>query len=102
MSHGDEGASGDKKKLFYTTSDVMTTINKALSDLDSPDDDDMNPRVELQRRMPDGTTRRANEKDLEAADMDSKLKQVLYNILYIIHSRNCVERGWTIVFSFSH
>jgi hypothetical protein len=73
MVHGDEGS--DKKKLFYTTSDMMKTMNKALSDMDSPDDD-MNPRVELQRRMPDGTTRRADDKDLEAADMDSKLKQV--------------------------
>lgn len=86
MRHGDEGSSsGNKKKLFYTTSDMMTTMNKALSDMDSPDDDGMNPRVELQRRMPDGKTRRADEKDLEAADMDSKLKQVLHRTM------NCVS-----------
>jgi hypothetical protein len=79
--HGDEGSSsssGNKKKLFYTTSDMMTTMNKALSEMDSPDDHGINPRVELQRRMPDGTTRRADENDLEAADMDSKFKQVLH------------------------
>lgn len=65
----------EKKKLFYTTSDMMKTINKSIASLDSPDDA-ISPRVELQRRMPDGSTRRANEKDMEAADMDSKLKQV--------------------------
>ena len=63
-----------KKQLFYTTSDMMKTINKSIASLDSPDDA-MSPRVELQRRMPDGSTRRANQKDMEAADMESKLKQ---------------------------
>lgn len=73
MRYGDEGRT--KKKLFYTTSDMMETMNKVLSSMDSPDDV-ISPRVELQRRMPDGSTRRADNKDLEAADMDSKLKQV--------------------------
>lgn len=70
-----EGFSSEKKKLFYTTSDIMNTINKSIASLDSADDA-ISPRVELQRRMPDGSTRRADDKDLEAADMESKLKQV--------------------------
>lgn len=95
MSREEETSASGKKKLFYTTSDMMTTINKALSDMDSPDDG-MNPRVELQRRMPDGTTRRADEKDLEAADLDSKLKQVQYEL--------CIIRGISRrrIVSFSH
>ena len=73
-----------KKKLFYTTSDMMKTINKSIASLDSSDDA-ISPRVELQRRMPDGSTRRADERDLEAADMDSKLKQVRMSLLLHAH-----------------
>jgi hypothetical protein len=53
----------------------MNTINKSIASVDSKDDA-ISPRVELQRRMPDGSTRPANDKDLAAADMESKLKQV--------------------------
>lgn len=76
-SHGSSfsEAKKKKKKLFYTTSDIMNTINKSIASVDSKDDA-ISPRVELQRRMPDGSTRPANDKDLEAADMESKLKQV--------------------------
>lgn len=65
----------ENKKLFYTTSDMLKTINKSIQSLDSPDDA-ISPRVELQRRMPDGSTRRANDADLRAADFESKMKQV--------------------------
>jgi hypothetical protein len=78
-SHGSSSSEAKKKKkkkkLFYTTSDIMNTINKSIASVDSKDDA-ISPRVELQRRMPDGSTRPANDKDLEAADMESKLKQV--------------------------
>jgi hypothetical protein len=74
-SHGSSFSEAKKKKLFYTTSDIMNTINKSIARVDSKDDT-ISPRVELQRRMPDGSTRPADEKDLEAADMESKLQQV--------------------------
>lgn len=84
MTTDNEMSQDDKKKrLFYTTSDMMKTINKSIASLDSPDDV-ISPRVELQRRMPDGSTRRADDKDLEAADMDSKLKQVSLMVLYFL------------------
>lgn len=76
-----------KKKLFYTTSDMLKTINKSIASLDGPPDDPISPRVELQRRMPDGSTRRATDQDLKAADMDSKLKQVL---LAVTTSMQCI------------
>lgn len=72
--------SKSKKKLFYTTSDMVKTMNNTMASLDSPGDA-ISPRVELQRRMPNGSTRRVTEKDMEAADMDSKLKQVRYSCM---------------------
>lgn len=69
-----------RNKLFLTTSDLMTTMNKALEDLGGSEQQDnsiIRPHVELQRRMPDGSTRPASEKDLETADMESKLRQVM-------------------------
>jgi len=86
MTDKDELQATKKKKLFYTTSDMMKTINKSIASLDSPDDA-ISPRVELQRRMPDGSTRRADEKDLKAADMDSMLKQVSTNVLFAFGMR---------------
>lgn len=64
-----------ENRLFFTTSDLMNRMNKTLSDLESPSDA-ICPRVELQKRLPDGSTRRADEKDLAAADMQNKITQV--------------------------
>ena len=68
------GQDDDGRKLFYTTTDLMGTMNRELQKLERPDDV-LAPRFELQRRMPDGSTRPANESDVKAADMESKFKQ---------------------------
>jgi hypothetical protein len=63
----------DDKKLFFTTSDLMNTMNQALM---ADPSDPLQPKFELQRRLPDGSTRRADESEVAAADMDSKVQQV--------------------------
>lgn len=70
---------GDSKKLFFTTSDLMNTMNDVLEKLKRPDDN-FSPRFELQKRLPNGSTVKASEKDLKVADMDSKFKQAALEV----------------------
>lgn len=77
-------------KLFFTTTDLLDTINSVLSSsavaADSngdPYEDDghipsaaASPCFELQRRLPDGSTRKATAEEAAAADFQAKLKQV--------------------------
>ncbi len=76
------------QNLFFTTSDLIKTINGILKE-NSPqeihnDDDNCggggSGGFELQRRLPDGSTRKADESDLALADFQSKMKLVRYKI----------------------
>lgn len=61
-------------KLFYTTTDLMNTMNSALIKLET-EQDVASPRFELQKRLPNGSTVKADENDMAVADMESKFKQ---------------------------
>lgn len=82
------------KKLFFTTTDLIDKINSVLSssavvdyndtkkDASTLDqynhEDDQHPPgpcFELQRRLPDGSTRKATTEEVAAADFQAKLKQ---------------------------
>ena len=71
---------------FFTTSDLLKTINGILKE-HSPeeiasddgkrkDESTKSGGFELQRRLPDGSTRKADESDIAIADFQSKIKQV--------------------------
>eukprot|EP00545_Synedropsis_sp_CCMP1620_P014061 CAMPEP_0119019670 /NCGR_PEP_ID=MMETSP1176-20130426/22403_1 /TAXON_ID=265551 /ORGANISM="Synedropsis recta cf, Strain CCMP1620" /LENGTH=319 /DNA_ID=CAMNT_0006973927 /DNA_START=8 /DNA_END=967 /DNA_ORIENTATION=- len=47
-------------------------MNSALSKMD---EDGLQPRFELQKRLPNGNTTRCSEQDMAVADMESKFKQ---------------------------
>jgi len=70
---------GDANKLFFTTSDLMNTMNDVLKKLESPEDN-LSPRFELQKRLPNGTTVKADERDIEVANMESKFKQAALEV----------------------
>jgi tetratricopeptide (TPR) repeat protein len=59
---------------FVTQTGVLKSLNKALADLQQPDDT-TTPHFELQKRLPNGSTRRATTEELSAADMESKIQQ---------------------------
>jgi tetratricopeptide (TPR) repeat protein len=59
---------------FVTTSDVLKQLNKQLEDSSSPGEI-LQPRFELQKRLPDGSTIPANESDLACSDLQTKLQQ---------------------------
>ena len=61
-------------QAFLTTSDVMNSLNKALSDL-SGGDEIAKPHFELQRRLPDGSTRRATPDEQAANDCQTQMQQ---------------------------
>ena len=60
----------EDRKLFFTTSDLMEVMNRVGDG-----------NFELQRRMPDGTTRKADESDIALSDFQSKIKQVCIFLL---------------------
>ena len=65
---------------FVTTSDVLKQLNKHLSNLSSPDDDDdahmmKPPRFELQKRLPNGSAIPASPEEIAAQDFKTKLEQ---------------------------
>jgi tetratricopeptide (TPR) repeat protein len=60
---------------FVTTTSVLESLNKALAALQSPDDKTNSPHFELQKKLPNGSTRRATTEEVQAADMESKLQQ---------------------------
>jgi tetratricopeptide (TPR) repeat protein len=68
------GGSSSSSKLFFTTSDLLSRINETLAGMDDPEVP-LNPRFELQRRLPDGSTRKATPADQQVADLESKIKQ---------------------------
>jgi tetratricopeptide (TPR) repeat protein len=59
---------------FVTTSDVMKELNKNLKELSLPGES-FEPRVDLQKRLPDGSTIPASEQDLAYSDLQTKLQQ---------------------------
>jgi tetratricopeptide (TPR) repeat protein len=61
-------------KMFFTTSHLLNTMNSALDKL-TTDQDDASPRFELQKRLPDGSTVKADARDMAVADMESKFTQ---------------------------
>lgn len=69
-----DGEDEKNKKLFVTTSDVMNHMNSVLKKMEGPDDV-LAPRFELQKRLPNGNTIKADERDTAVADMESKFKQ---------------------------
>jgi hypothetical protein len=68
---------------FVTQTSVVESLNKALADLQSPDDTSNAPHFELQKRLPNGNTRRATTEELQAADMESKLQQAAAQVEYL-------------------
>lgn len=89
--------------MFLTTSDLLHRMNAALMEncprqsdqgllesrvlADSDDgggEDETQPRFELQRRLPDGSTRKADESERKAADVQAKIKQVSFSRLHYI------------------
>jgi hypothetical protein len=91
----------DDDQMFFTTSDLIQTINNVLKDnqpqpqvhndktnvnenLNSNSNDESVGGFELQRRLPDGTTRKADEKDIAMADFQSKIKQVWFELWYFM------------------
>lgn len=69
--------SSSNGKLFFTTTDLMNKLNEtvAVGTSGSTDNDSL-PHFELQRRLPDGSTRKATPADQQLADMQSKFQQV--------------------------
>ncbi|KAL7486280.1 hypothetical protein ACHAW6_011873 [Cyclotella cf. meneghiniana] len=70
------------KKMFFTASDLLQRINSSIKDdafpndaLSSSSSSSSVGGFELQRKMPDGSYRRADEKELAAADFHAKMKQ---------------------------
>jgi tetratricopeptide (TPR) repeat protein len=68
---------------FVTQTSVVESLNKALADLQSNDDTSNAPHFELQKRLPNGNTRRATTEELQAADMESKLQQAAAQVEYL-------------------
>ena len=60
---------------FITTSDVLNQLKKNLKELAMPGEESLEPRFELQKRLPDGSTIPASEADLSASDLQNKLQQ---------------------------
>lgn len=73
-----------KKKLFFTTSDLIERMNSAINDAKddiststskSVGDSNCKGGFELQMKLPDGSYRRAGDKEVAAADFQTKMKQ---------------------------
>jgi hypothetical protein len=64
----------EQKKMFFTTSDLLQRLNLSINE--SVGEDAPTNGFELQRQMPDGSYRRAEEKELAAANFQTKMKQV--------------------------
>ena len=60
---------------YITTSDILNRMNSEFQRMGAADGDLQTPAVELQRRLPDGSTRRCNEDELRASDLQTKLQQ---------------------------
>jgi len=73
ISNADNG----EGKMFFTTSDLIERMNSAVKDanVDVPKADSESRGFELQRKMPDGSYRRAEKSETAAADFQAKMKQ---------------------------
>ena len=60
--------------MFFTTSDLLQRLNSSIND--SIGEEAPSGGFELQRQMPDGSYRRAEERELAAANFQTKMKQV--------------------------
>lgn len=58
---------------FVTTTDILSRLNQNLSSLAT--DDGFQPRFEMQKRLPDGSTISASQADLAYSDLQNKLQQ---------------------------
>jgi hypothetical protein len=78
---------GKGGKMFFTTTDLLNKINSVMQEEQlknsSAKDGDPSqelqkdqPQFELQRRLPDGSTRKASKDEADYADFQAKLKQV--------------------------
>ena len=78
----------EKMKMFFTTSDLIERMNSAIRDAndDNPIPSSKSVRdsdgaggntggFELQMKLPDGSYRRAEQKEIAAADFQTKMKQ---------------------------
>lgn len=83
----------DESSIFFTTSDLLKTINNVIKETSNEEQGNdltqgstCSEGFELQRRMPDGSTRKADESDIELADFQSKMKQVSEEEIYRVIS----------------
>lgn len=67
----------NRKKMFFTTSDLLDRMNSSIAEAnpDSIPGAESSGGFELQRKMPDGSYRRAEESERAAADFQAKMKQ---------------------------
>jgi tetratricopeptide (TPR) repeat protein len=81
---------------FFTTSDLIHQINTSLEEIRGTNNEEAEsqksqndtPKFELQRRFPDGTTRKASPEETAAADAQAKLQQASQ----IVSQLNCDEK----------
>jgi tetratricopeptide (TPR) repeat protein len=73
-SSSSDAVAEKKKKMFFTTSDLMNRMNAAIKENDSALASNMGG-FELQRKLPNGSYRPADNAELAAADFQTKMKQ---------------------------
>ena len=89
-------ASGVPSSLpFVTTSDVLNQLNKNLKELSLPGEESLEPRFELQKRLPDGSTIPASKSDLSASDLQNKLEVAYMQITSSKAKRDSYRRKRT-------
>ena len=71
-------------KMFFTTSDLINTMNTSIQQTTNPNNlpstQQSGGGFELQRKMPDGTYRRADKSEVASANFQSKMKQTAEQI----------------------
>lgn len=98
-----EPSEEDKDKLFFTTTDLLNKINSVIQENQEESSSDAKGGFELQRRLPDGSTRLCTKDEAAAADFQAKLKQVrmfrknlFVNCIFLFHSSHYILfLGWT-------
>lgn len=97
-----EPSEEDKDKLFFTTTDLLNKINSVIQE-NQEENSSEKGGFELQRRLPDGSTRLCTQDEAAAADFQAKLKQVrmirknlFVNCIFLFHSSHYILfLGWT-------
>jgi hypothetical protein len=74
---------------FITTSGVLNQLNKNLQELVVPGEEYLEPRFELQKRLPDGSTIPASKSDLSASDLKTKLQQSAKFVAQLTRDDRC-------------